>query len=115
MKHSHQRVSELMKIFLNLHNKDFDVFPGLSFTNLIYVGMQDIQYHFPEYKKFPINTEKGLRLHINDLFHSDYSILKKCEYISKAFFRLSKKGYFLKDEVFSRGMKYINNKLRVEK
>jgi|GEM_PF-2142053 len=90
-KYKSKFIERRLNDFLQSQDREFNLFPGPSFSNLGYVGMQDIQDSFPAYKKFPINTDKCLYIHIHDLFHSDFSIKDKWRYMFKSFVLIKKK------------------------
>ncbi len=106
-KYKSQIMDELMRSFLRVHDKKFVVFPGPSFTNLGYVGMQDIQFHFPGYQKFPINIDQGLRLHINDVLHLDFSWQKKIKYLFKSFRLIKRQKFRYGAKLFFQSLKYL--------
>jgi len=107
IKYKKEVIGKLLENFLTKYNKNFNLFPGTSFTNLIYLGMQDIQHHFPGYKKFPINTDKLLTVHINDVFHSDFPFLEKTKYMVESFLLIKKNKFVYGLNFLFAGLKFF--------
>ncbi|MEI6378636.1 MAG: glycosyltransferase family 2 protein [Candidatus Falkowbacteria bacterium] len=105
-------VKNRLEKFIESSDLQFDLYPGPSFTNLVYVGMQDIQYHFPMYKKYQINTDQGLMSHMNDVFHSDLQMKEKCVYLLKSFCLIEHKNCLSQLNLGPRALKYIIKVIR---
>lgn len=111
IKFKRQEIQGMEDGFLKSHDKNFSKLPGPSFTNLIYLDMQDIQYHFPIYQRFAINRDTALFLHINNLWHSDFGWSEKLRYIMQSFFLIKQKKAVWLWQLMQDGVGYLVKQL----
>jgi glycosyltransferase involved in cell wall biosynthesis len=112
-KYDCESMKERLDHFLNTTQAKFDVLPGPSFTNLIYVAMQDIQDNFPVYRDHKINLDQGLYVHCHDVFLSDLRPREKLKYINQSFLKANRKFPLfskLLKQVFRRASSSISKK-----
>lgn len=112
IKYVSEKNQAMIENFLKICHKDLKLFPGPSFTNLVYIGMQDIQYHFPEYRKFLINTDRLLISHMSDVFHSNFTLREKGRYLWQSFCLIKQKKCFMQLSFLTRVLKYVAKKIK---